>query len=411
MGNSQSSLKKIILHSPLSLILFLTLFLIMSFKYSLNLADFGDYIRAGSLIADRTNPYESLMYANSPVSALFFYLISLLIPFSKLPIMIHLLNVIGIVFFLKWYLNQKLNALVFYIPSLLLVSGVGRALFGNVQVTGITLGLVAAAFTINTKYKFNFLPIFLLLLAFEIKAQIAIPFLVLYIFQGVGALKKIFTFILSLLSVHASIEMYYGGNLHLVWLKKVIRYSQNSVLESSYEISIWKSINDVFEQEQLIRILSTITVLFFLLLIMKFSNQNSEKAIFLALVFPIFNSYVHLYDFIGVLLIAIKYVSRGRFEKLVLVFPFLFIFPLSKNLFVTSILIELILFTIILIKFKNKAYIGLIFGLLIYQIFMFPHLINRNQEIQMSFYLSIPTLLLSLYTYRNTFKNSSSLNS
>lgn len=411
MGNSQSSLKKIILHSPLSLILFLTLFLIMSFKYSLNLADFGDYIRAGSLIADRTNPYESLMYANSPVSALFFYLISLLIPFSKLPIMIHLLNVIGIVFFLKWYLNQKLNALVFYIPSLLLVSGVGRALFGNVQVTGITLGLVAAAFAINTKYKFNFLPIFLLLLAFEIKAQIAIPFLVLYIFQGVGALKKIFTFILSLLSVHASIEMYYGGNLHLVWLKKVIRYSQNSVLESSYEISIWKSINDVFEQEQLIRILSTITVLFFLLLIMKFSNQNSEKAIFLALVFPIFNSYVHLYDFIGVLLIAIKYVSRGRFEKLVLVFPFLFIFPLSKNLFVTSILIELILFTIILIKFKNKAYIGLIFGLLIYQIFMFPHLINRNQEIQMSFYLSIPTLLLSLYTYRNTFKNSSSLNS
>jgi hypothetical protein len=382
----------------------------MSFKYSLNLADFGDYIRAGSLIADRTNPYESLMYANSPVSALFFYLISLLIPFSILPIMIHLLNVIGIVFFLKWYLNQKLNALVFYILSLLLVSGVGRALFGNVQVTGITLGLVAAAFAINTKYKFNFLPIFLLLLAFEIKAQIAIPFLVLYVFQGVGTLKKIFIFILSLLTVHASIEMYYGGNLHLVWLKKVIKYSQNSVLESSYEISIWKSINDIFEQEQLIRILSTITVLCFLLLIMKFSNQNSEKAIFLALVFPIFNSYVHLYDFIGVLLIAIKYVSSGRFDKIVLVFPFLFIFPLSKNLFYCSILIELFLLIIVLYKFRNQAYIGLIFSLFIYQIFMFPHFINRNQEIQMSFYLSIPTLLLSLYTYRNTFKNSSSFN-
>jgi len=381
MENSQSSLKKIILYTPLSFTLFSTLFLIMSFKYSLNLADFGDYIRAGSLIADRTNPYESLMYANSPVSALFFYLISLLIPFSILPIMIHLLNVIGIVFFLKWYLNQKLNALVFYILSLLLVSGVGRALFGNVQVTGITLGLVAAAFAINTKYKFNFLPIFLLLLAFEIKAQIAIPFLVLYIFQGVGVLKKISIFVISTLSIHASIEMYYGGNLHLVWLKKVIKYSQNSVLESSYEISIWKSINDVFVHEEAMRILSIITVLFFLLLIMKFSNQNSEKAIFLALVFPIFNSYVHLYDYIGVLLIAIKYVSRGRFEKLVLVFPFLFIFPLSKNLFVTSILIEFILFTIILIKFKSKAYIASLFGLFIYQIFMYTHLINRNQEI------------------------------
>ena len=140
-------------------------------------------------------------------------------------------------------------------------------------------------------------------------------FIVFYIFQGVGAIKKISIFIFSSLSIHALVEMYYGGNLHLSWLKKVIKYSQNSILESSYEISIWKSINEVFEQEKLIRVLSTLTVLVFLLLITKFSNLNSEKALFLALVFPIFNSYVHLYDYIGVLLIAIKYVSRGRFEK------------------------------------------------------------------------------------------------
>ena len=410
MRNSQRFLTKIFLHSPLSFILFLCLFLVISFKYSLNLADFGDYIRAGSLIADRINPYESLMYANSPVSALFFYLISLVVPFSIIPIMIHLLNMAGIVCFLKWYLDQKLDSIVFFILSLLLVSGVGRALFGNVQVTGITLGLVAVAFTVNTKYKFNFLPIFFLLLAFEIKAQISIPFIVLYIFQGVGAFKKISIFIFSSLSIHALVEMYYGGNLHLSWLKKVIRYSQNSILESSYEISIWKSINEVFEQEKLIRVLSTLTVLVFLSLITKVSNINSEKALFLALVFPIFNSYVHLYDYIGVLLIATKYVSRGRFEKLILLLPFLFIFPLSKNLFFISILIELILVSIVLYKFKNNAYIGLVFGLFIYQLSIYPHLIDKNQEIQMSFYLSVPTLLLTLYTYRNVFKNTSLLN-
>jgi hypothetical protein len=324
--------------------------------------------------------------------------------------MIHLLNVAGIVYFLKWYLDQKLDAVVFYILSLLLASGVGRALFGNVQVTGITLGLVAVAFAVNTKYKFNFLPIFLLLLAFEIKAQIAIPFIVLYIFQEVGAFKKISIFIFSLLSIHALVEMYNGGNLHLSWLKKVIKYSQNSILESSYEISIWKSINEVFEQEKLIRVLSTLTVLVFLLLITKFSNLNSEKALFLALVFPIFNSYVHLYDYIGVLLIAIKYVSRGRFENLILLLPFLFIFPLSKNLFFISILIELILVSIVLYKFKNNVYIGLVFGLFIYQLSIYPHLIDKNQEIQMSFYLSVSTFLLTLYTYRNVFKNTSLLN-
>jgi DNA-directed RNA polymerase subunit beta' len=41
----------------------------------------NDYIKAGSLITDRINPYEQLMYANSPISALFFYLVDWILPF------------------------------------------------------------------------------------------------------------------------------------------------------------------------------------------------------------------------------------------------------------------------------------------------------------------------------------------
>ena len=87
---------------PLSIIAFISIFAVMSFNYSLNLADFGDYIKAGSLIADRKNPYEQLMYANSPVSALFFYLVSWVLPFPIQPVMVHLLNVLGALFFLRW---------------------------------------------------------------------------------------------------------------------------------------------------------------------------------------------------------------------------------------------------------------------------------------------------------------------
>jgi hypothetical protein len=67
------NLIKIFSSLPVSIITLLAIFIVMSFNYSTNLADFGDYIKAGSLITDRINPYEQLMYANSPISALFFY--------------------------------------------------------------------------------------------------------------------------------------------------------------------------------------------------------------------------------------------------------------------------------------------------------------------------------------------------
>jgi hypothetical protein len=60
--------------------------------------------------------------------------------------------------------------------GLTLILGAGRALFGNVQVTGLALGLVALAFTLDHKLKSSYLSLSLLLLALETKPQITIPF-------------------------------------------------------------------------------------------------------------------------------------------------------------------------------------------------------------------------------------------
>jgi hypothetical protein len=73
-----------------------------------------------------------------------------------------------------------------------------------------------------------------------------------------------------------------------------------------------------------------------LILVAKYSKLNPEKALFLALIFPILNSYVHLYDYVGILLIAIRYITLKRFESSILMLPFLFLFPLSKNLFLSA---------------------------------------------------------------------------
>ena len=376
----------------------------MSVNYSLNLADFGDYIKAGSLITDHINPYEQLMYANSPISALFFYLVSWILPFPILPIMIHLLNTLGAVFFLRWYVGQRFNAFYLNLFTLTLVLGVGRALFGNVQVTGITLGLVALAFTLNKKLKSPYFSLSVLLLALEIKPQITIPFIVLFIFQRTGVLKKVTYLFFSALILHATVEFYFGGNLHLTWLEKVLRYSRNSTLQSSYEISIWKGINQIIDQPQFLRVISMLSIVITLFLVARYSKLNPEKAVFLALIFPVFNSYVHLYDYVGILLIAIKYANLKRLESLILIVPFLFFFPVSKNLFLLSMMIELVVISAVALRLKSRAFVWIGVGLLISQIIAYSLVFNLNQEIQMSIYLSLYTVFLSYYVYRTLFR-------
>jgi hypothetical protein len=398
------NLIKILSSLPVSIITLLAVFIVMSLNYSTNLADFGDYIKAGSLITDRINPYEQLMYANSPISALFFYLVDWILPFPILPIMIHLLNTSGAVFFLRWYVGQRFNALYLNLFAITLILGVGRALFGNVQVTGITLGLVALALTLNKKLNSPYLSLSVLLLALEIKPQITIPFIVLFIFQRTGALKKVIYLFFSALTLHVTVELYFGGNLHLTWLEKVLRYSRNSTLQSSYEISIWKGINQIIDQPQFLRVISVLSIVITLFLVARFSKLNPEKAVFLALIFPAFNSYVHLYDYVGILLIAIKYANLKRLEGLILIVPFLFFFPVSKNSFLLSMMIELVVISALLSRLKSRSFIWVGVGLTISQVIAYSLVLNLNQEIQMSIYLSLYTVFLSYYVYRTMFR-------
>jgi hypothetical protein len=53
---------------------------------------------------------------------------------------------------------------------------------------------------------------------------------------------------------------------------------------------------------------------------------------------------------------------------------------------------------------KNRVFIWVSLGLFTFQIIAYPLVLNLNQEIQMSIYLSVFTVLLSYYIYRSIFK-------
>jgi hypothetical protein len=140
-----------------------------------------------------------------------------------------------------------------------------------------------------------------------------------------------------------------------------------------------------------------------LILVAKYSKLNPEKALFLALIFPVFNSYVHLYDYVGILLIAIKYVNLRRLESLILMLPFLFIFPVSKNAFIFSLTIELLVIGSVIFRLKSRGLVWVGLGLVVSQIIAYSWVFDLNQEIQMSIYLSLFVVFLSYYVYRIVF--------
>ena len=113
---------------------------------------------------------------------------------------------------------------------------------------------------------------------------------------------------------------------------------------------------------------------------------------------------MHLYDYVGILLIAIKYANLKRLESLILILPFLFIFPVSKNSFLLSMMIELVVISAVALRLKSRAFVWIGVGLVISQIIAYSLVFNLNQEIQMSIHLSLYTVFLSYYVYRTIFR-------
>jgi len=160
--------------------------LTLCLRFSKNLGDFAGFAEAGRDISRHIDPYTHTMYTNSPVSAYLFYLLNKYLVIFRVGFPFQILNVAGIAFFLKQNFSAKNKLFLPLTLAFLLATSPMRALFGNVQVTGVVLGLVALSQWIKRSGIGNevisAIPAWL---AFEIKPQIAVPFLV-YLFFSRG---------------------------------------------------------------------------------------------------------------------------------------------------------------------------------------------------------------------------------
>ena len=364
----------------------------ITYKYRFQMGDFGDFVKAGSMIWENIDPYSHLMYVNSPVSAVVIFGLSKALPFLFVPFFWQLLNIIGLFLFIRCVVRTEFHRSLPVVFSIFAFLNVTRALFGNVQVTGLVLGLVAIGMILIKNGESAFISMIPIWLAAEVKPQLALGFIAIFLFQGKIQKLRIFALGLYLLISHLVVEVMFNGDINRLWIQKLLKYSSASLREG-YEISYWKSLAISSDQTSLIRILSTLFLLITLSAIIALTLRNRpELALLLAIVFPFQNTYLHLYDLapIGILFILGLYSSRNIF-MLIGVCLFLQFFPLT----IQSQILVLIMFSLTLFLLKNRDRGNLQLLVVLATSFLIvaviTHLLrNQSQELQIANALVIP---------------------
>lgn len=399
-------MKKFLTAKPPSQILILASgvvgYLLLAVRYRDYLGDFGDFVKAGALIWEHQNPYAKLAYVNSPVSAVIAFGLNKLLPFLFFPLFWQLLNLIGLFFFFKLVVRKDFQSVLPIVFAGLAFLNVTRALFGNGQVTGLVLGLFAVGLALAKNNNSVFLVMLPTWLALEVKPQLALGFVAILIFQEKIQVKRFFVLGSYVILSHAAVQLKFSGNINGLWIQKLLTYSSSS-LKQGYEISYWKAVAIYSGITGPVRLLSTFFILLTLAFIIFTSIKgNTASALFAAILLPLQNTYLHLYDLVPLGILVILGVCVYQDILMLITFIiFLQFFPLS---FLSQILIAVLFISLFLILNKTEdamreviICLGFCFGLVGAWFWLSKH---QTQELQIIDALVVPASILVLINRR-----------
>jgi uncharacterized membrane protein YiaA len=402
-SKSKDVLKSFTLFQKVGLFMGCFTYLILFYKYKNQMGDFGTFVKAGELIVEGTDPYANTIFVSSPVPALFFYFLSEILPFIFIPIFWQVLNLFGLFYFFHTFLKTELSSLLPLVFAMLAFLNTTRALLANVQVSGLVLGLIAIGAVLVQQKRSIYLQPLPIWFALEIKPQFAIGFVLFLLCDQKFHFFKATLLTLYTLVSHFIVEVKYLSDINYFWLKKIMVYSSASVSEG-YEISIWKALALYTQDDLMIRVFSTVFLLFLLVMISLMSIKSKPNwAIGLACYVPLLNSYLHLYDLIPIaVIISLGFVTRQNILNVFMFFMFLQVYPLGFR----SQIIMIVLFLVVIIfqsqrKFNSKgvylsALIFITFGILSYFLLM-----NQSEEVQIALTLVFPITVLSFINKSN----------
>ena len=364
------------------------------------MGDFGDFTKAGKMIWENVDPYSRLMYVNSPVSAVIVFGLNKALPFIFIPAFWQLVNLLGLAFFIRTIISRDYHRVLPAVFAIFAFLNVTRALFANVQVTGMVLGLIAIGITLFRNGKSTFISMLPIWFALELKPQLAIGFIAIFLFQGKIQKLRIFALGIYVVISHSIVELKFAGDINFLWIEKLLKYSSGS-LKEGYEISFWKVIAIHFNHVPIVRLGSLFAIIIILIsIVMTALKDKTQWAIYLAMISPILNSYLHLYDLAFIsLCFLMGMLVHGEPKFLIATFALLTIFPLTlTGQLLSFCILSTFIFLSVQLKNIREKYMKFTLLAFLLSVLATQWLKNESQELQMGEVLVLPVMLILILT-------------
>lgn len=276
-------------------------------------------VNVGDKIIHQANPYIPMQpYGASP--GLIYWLIEKITFGTQSPFFFIGLNIAGIVLLINFMFPKETPKLKAIILSVLLLSSPIRALVASVQHTGIIIGaILLGAHLLRKSDDSKRSALYLLagcgffVFALEIKPQIAIPFVAVWIIAE-RCFKLIPIILLQFFLINLAIDLWVGRFLEIDRLN-VWKLMRGDALTISEQSSLWKLLGHFTSSNiDWFKISFCIYLLGFALLLLKAFKNPKPELLRWALLLPVTTAYLHLYDIV-ILAIYIAFWTTSKFNR------------------------------------------------------------------------------------------------
>jgi hypothetical protein len=272
-------------------------------------------VDAGQNILNKESPYSTPNpYGSFP--GMLFVLIDNLSPFGNSALIFILLNLCGYIYMVK-FIWPKIDFYTLIVVTIIsFLSSPIRALVSNVQNSGLIIGASLIGIYFFDLYmnkrqiQHLFISAFCFVFALELKPQLVLPMIVVFIFQK-RSYKLLSLVCVELVSIRIVVNLWTGRILELeqyeIW--KVMRTDNLAIRE---QISFWKALDNMISSKIDWFLISAVIVLILTFILALLSLKfRSRKLIVLALFLPLLGGYLQYYSLLPLLAVLVYQVLHG----------------------------------------------------------------------------------------------------
>lgn len=287
--------------------------------------DVGVYIATGNAVLRGINPYETVGNRFGTVGPIPFGIIDFVVPANLTTVVFQLLNLAGILVFIRTFLQSKVKYSEYIAYFLTILFSATREMLVTNQITGILMGVFAFWYSQHNRFLLNYKTKCLISSAIaavflvDLKPHLFGIILIAY-FLKKRNLRIILTTISAWISLHIFVDLTQQRILELDWLKILFALQEQAKDGALLDaVSFWPLITSVTTLERFSTLALMIPTLLGLI-VLSFYSTKKDLIELLPWFFllPATSIYFHFYDLIPalVLMIASQLKNKSKY------FPF-----------------------------------------------------------------------------------------